>query len=125
MKFFSLIIFIFLSTGSLLADKPDSVYLSVDKPPEFPGGLDSLYKFMRDSFRYPDMGDSDWVGRVTVSFVVNKDGALSDTEILRGILPLVDKEVLRVISTMPLWKPGRHKGRIVRVRYTVPFKFDL
>ena len=103
----------------------DSIYLAYDETPEFPGGVDSLFKFMRDSFRYPDMGDSDWEGHVTASFVVNKDGTLSDAEITRGLLPLVDKEVLRVISTMPQWKPGRHNGRIVRVRYTVPFKFKL
>ena len=100
----------------------DSIYLVYDEPPEFPGGVDSLLKYFSVSYRYPPH-ENEWQGRVSVSFVINKDGTVFDAKIMRGdIPPEIKKEVLRVLNSMPPWKPGRHKGRIVRVRYTVPFR---
>ena len=114
------------SLTSLGLTTNDSIYwvADVDKPPEFPGGVDSLFMFMRDSFRYPETGGC-YDGRVSVGFVINKDGTVSDAKILRGIHPLVDKEALRVVNSLPRWKPGKHKGRTVRVLYAIPFKVKL
>ena len=99
----------------------DSIYLVYDEPPEFPGGVDSLLKYFSVSYRYSPR-ESEWQGRVAVSFVINKDGTVSDAKIIRDNIPPEIKKVLRVLNSMPPWKPGRHKGRIVRVRYNVPFR---
>ena len=64
-------------------------------------------------------------GRVTVQFVVNKDGSIVDAKVIRGVDPYLDKEALRVIGTMPKWKPGMQRGKPVRVKYTVPVMFRL
>ena len=64
-------------------------------------------------------------GRVTVQFVVNRDGSIVDAKVLRGVDPYLDKEAIRVISSMPKWKPGMQRGKAVRVKYTVPVMFRL
>ena len=134
MKIYALIIYILLSISNLFANEPNSAYVEdndsiylvvdVDEPPEFPGGVDSLFKFMRSTFVYPDISES-LEGNPLIQFVVNKDGTVSDAKILRDIHPLIDKEALRVVNSMPRWKPGRHQGRIVRVQYYMPFRLKI
>ena len=110
MKIYALIIYILLSISNLFANEPNSAYVEdndsiylvvdVDEPPEFPGGVDSLFKFMRSTFVYPDISEN-LEGNPLVQFVVNKDGTVSDAKILRDIHPLIDKEALRVVNSMP------------------------
>ena len=98
----------------------------VEEMPEFPGGQAALMSFIAKSIKYPVVAQENGIqGRVTCSFVVNKDGSIVDAEVIRGIDPSLDKEALRVINTMPKWKPGKQRGKPVRVKFTVPINFRL
>lgn len=98
----------------------------VEDMPEFPGGQAALLDYLRKNIKYPRLSQENGVqGRVLVQFVVNKDGSIVDPEVVKNVDPLLDKEALRVISTMPKWKPGSQRGKPVRVRYTVPVNFRL
>lgn len=103
------------------------VFEIVEVMPEFPdGGMGALMKFLGENIKYPaEAKEKKIQGRVTVQFVVNQDGSISDTKIIRGASPLLDAEALRVIGSMPKWKPGMQKGKAVRVQYTVPVVFSL
>jgi protein TonB len=83
-------------------------------------------KFLGKNIKYPTISQENGVsGKVIVQFVVNKDGSVVDPVVVRSVDPYLDKEALRVISTMPKWKPGKQRGKPVRVRYTVPVTFRL
>ncbi len=103
------------------------VYEVVEKMPEFPdGGMPGLMKYLSANIRYPEAAHKAGTqGRVTVQFVVGKDGSIGNVGILRGVDPNLDAEAIRVISSMPKWKPGTQKGEPVNVRYTVPVMFRL
>jgi len=90
--------------------------------PQFPGGNSALAKFIEDNLRYPDTG-SDVQGRVIVSFMVERDGSLSDIKVVRGLDPAFDEEALRVVKMMPKWSPGVTDGKISVMRYTIPIIF--
>ncbi len=105
----------------------EQVLAVVEKMPEFPGGQQALSKYLSETVKYPDIAQENGVqGTSVVQFVVNKDGSITDVEIARsgGDLTL-DIEAARVIGSMPNWKPGIQKGKLVRVRYTVPVNFRL
>ena len=95
--------------------------------PEFPnGGMTALMKYLSDNIRYPEAAHKAGIqGRVTVQFVVGKDGSIGNVSILRGVNADLDAEAIRVISSMPKWKPGTQKGEPVKVKYTVPVMFRL
>lgn len=103
------------------------VYEVVENMPEFPdGGMPGLMKYLSANIRYPEAAHKAGTqGRVTVQFVVGKDGSIGNVSILRGVDPALDAEAIRVISSMPKWKPGTQKGEPVNVRYTVPVMFRL
>ena len=103
------------------------VYEVVENMPEFPdGGMPGLMKYLSANIRYPEAAHKAGTqGRVTVQFVVGKDGSIGNVGILRGVDPNLDAEAIRVISSMPKWKPGTQKGEPVNVRYTVPVMFRL
>lgn len=103
------------------------VYEVVENMPEFPdGGMPGLMKYLSANIRYPEAAHKDGTqGRVTVQFVVGKDGSIGNVSILRGVDPALDAEAIRVISGMPKWKPGTQKGEPVNVKYTVPVMFRL
>ena len=103
------------------------VYEVVENMPEFPdGGMPGLMKYLSANIRYPEAAHKAGTqGRVTVQFVVGKDGSIGNVSILRGVDPALDAEAIRVISGMPKWKPGTQKGEPVNVRYTVPVMFRL
>lgn len=104
----------------------DDVFVVVENQPEFPGGVQALMKFLGDNVRYPvEAMKSGTQGRVITSFVINKDGSISDIEIERGVDPLLDAEAIRVIGMMPEWKPGTQRGQAVNVRFTIPVTFRL
>ena len=104
----------------------EEIFMVVEDAPEFPGGTEALLKYLRDHIKYPAIcRENNIQGRVLVSFVVNKDGAIVEPEVVKGVNPSLDKEALRVISTMPKWKPGKQRGKEVRVKFTVPVNFRL
>ena len=118
-----LIPYIDIKTAATEAD----VYEVVENMPEFPnGGMTALMKYLSDNIRYPEAAHKAGIqGRVTVQFVVGKDGSIGNVSILRGVNADLDAEAIRVISSMPKWKPGTQKGEPVKVKYTVPVMFRL
>ena len=97
-----------------------------EEEPEFPGGMAECLKFLGKNIKYPTISQENGVqGKVIVQFVVNKDGSIVDPVVVRSVDPYLDKEALRVIKTMPKWKPGKQRGKAVRVKYTVPVTFKL
>ena len=108
-------------------DGDEDVFEVVENMPEFPdGGMPGLMKYLSTNIRYPEAAHKAGTqGRVTVQFVVGKDGSIGNVGILRGVDPNLDAEAIRVISSMPKWKPGTQKGEPVNVKYTVPVMFRL
>ncbi len=106
--------------------KEEQVFVVVEEMPEFPGGELALRKYIAKAIVYPTIAQENGIqGKVFVNFVVNKDGSVSNAKIARGVDPSVDAEALRVVSTLPKWKPGKQRGVPVRVSYTVPISFKL
>ena len=104
----------------------DSVFVFVDKMPEFPGGLMAMKDYLLNTIQLPrDMQGASWSGRVIVRFIVRKTGKISDIEIVRSIHPIFDKEVVRVIESMPDWIPAEHFGKKVNIQYTLPIHFNI
>ena len=104
----------------------EEIFMVVEQMPEFPGGMAELMKFLSKNIKYPTIAQENGIqGRVIVQFVVNQDGSIVDPVVMRSVDPYLDKEALRVISTMPKWKPGMQRGKAVRVKYTVPVTFRL
>ncbi|MCD4665739.1 MAG: energy transducer TonB, partial [Bacteroidales bacterium] len=108
-------------------EKEDPViWAQVSNPPQFPGGLTALYKYLKLNLKYPaDAKGINLEGTVHVSFVVWKDGSISDVEILRGIGGGCDEEVIRAIESMPNWIPGNQNGNKVNAAFQMPVKFKL
>ena len=97
------------------------IFQVVEEMPEFPGGMAECLKFLGKNIKYPTISQENGVqGKVIVQFVVNKDGSIVDPVVVRSVDPYLDKEALRVIKTIPKWKPGKQRGKAVRVKYTVP-----
>ncbi len=101
-----------------------TIYQFVDSMPKFIGGEDSLKKFIKNNFKWPNDGDIDFQGSVYISFIVESDGSLTNKSILRGIYQHADKEAMRIINIMPKWKSGKCEGRAVPVKYYLPIKFE-
>ena len=115
-------------TGQAVEEPEEqTIFEVVEQMPEFPnGGMAGLMQFLSKNIKYPTIAQENGTqGRVTVQFVVNKDGSIVDAKVIRGVDPYLDKEALRVIGTMPKWKPGMQRGKPVRVKYTVPVMFRL
>jgi len=102
------------------------VFFIVEEMPEFPGGELALRKFIAQSIKYPVIAQENGIqGKVYVNFVVDKDGSVTSSKIARGVDPSLDKEALRVVNSLPKWKPGKQRGKAVKVSYTVPINFVL
>lgn len=102
------------------------VFKVVEVDPEFPGGEEALYKYLAENIKYPVMAKNNKVeGRVYITFVIEKDGTVSDAKVLRSVNEELDAEALRVINAMPKWKPGTQRGVPVRVQYNIPINFKL
>ncbi|MBR4431724.1 MAG: energy transducer TonB [Paludibacteraceae bacterium] len=108
-------------------EEEEVVFVVVEKMPEFPGGQQALFKYLSENVKYPVIAQENGIqGRVICQFVVNRDGSIVDVEVVRsGGDPSLDKEAIRVIKSMPKWKPGQQRGKPVRVKYTVPVNFKL
>lgn len=112
----------------IAGEKPveDKPFVTVEQMPSFPGGEVEMQKFIRDNLKYPVIAQENGIqGRVTIRFVVTKDGTISDVQVLRGIDASCDKEAVRVVKAMPKWIPGKQNGRNVPVYFTLPVIFKL
>ena len=111
------------------APKPEvatKVFDVVEEMPSFPGGQGALMSYLASNIKYPVVAQENGVqGRVIVSFVVERDGSISDVRVARSVDPSLDREAQRVVKSMPRWKPGKQNGSAVRVKYTVPVVFRL
>ena len=104
----------------------EEVYIIVEQMPGFPGGEEALMKYISDHVEYPAMAVERGIeGRVTVRFVVDKDGYVRDVTVIRGVHELLDREAVRVIQSLPRWNPGKQNGVAVAVYYNVPVNFTL
>ena len=108
-----------LITSPLSYDK-----LTEPTMPKYPGGTEKMFEFIADNLRWPD-DDACIQGRVVVSFIVEKDGSLTDIKVEKSIDPLFDKEAVRVVKSMPKWEPGMWNGKPARVKYCIPIRFRL
>lgn len=112
--------------GSQPTVEKGNVYTTVEKMPEFPGGVTALMDYINNNLRYPsDAEEAEMQGRVIVEYVVNKDGSISDAKVTKRVFPSLDEEALRVVKRMPRWRPGEQKGEKVRVKFTLPISFKL
>ena len=102
------------------------VFEVVEQMPSFPGGDVALMQYLSKNTKYPPVAEEMGIqGRVICTFVVERDGSVSDIRIARSVDPSLDKEAIRVVSGMPKWIPGRQNGQMVRVKYTLPVTFRL
>ena len=107
-------------------EEETKVFDVVEQMPEFPGGQAALLKWISDNIKYPAIAEENGIqGRVVCTFVVERDGSVTDVQVARSIDPSLDKEAVRVLKKMPKWIPGKQNGSAVRVKYTVPVTFKL
>ena len=107
-------------------EEENKVFEVVEQMPSFPGGMNALMDYLRKSIKYPPVAEENGIqGRVVCSFVVERDGSVTDVRVAKSVDPSLDKEAVRVVSTMPKWIPGRQNGQSVRVKYTLPVTFRL
>jgi TonB family protein len=102
------------------------IFMVVDEMPQYPGGEMAMYQYLAENIRYPREAKKNGVsGRVLVTFVIERDGSVTEVRVLRGIGGGCDEEAVRVVKAMPRWTPGIQKGKPVRVQYNIPIKFTL
>lgn len=107
-------------------DVDETVYAIVEEMPEYPGGYDQLTAYLSQNLQYPQVArDNGIQGRVYVSFIVERDGSVSDVKVTRSLEQSCDEEAIRVVKAMPQWKPGKQGGQAVRVSYMLPVVFRL
>ena len=111
---------------TVVSQSNQNVYDQVEQLPEYPGGMSAMIEFLQTNLKYPEDAIKQKVGgRVMVMFVVETDGSLSNVRVARKVFPSLDAEAVRVVKTMPKWKPGKEKGRAVRVNFTLPVVFNI
>lgn len=104
----------------------DTAFVVVEEMPEFPGGIAKMNEYLGNSIIYPEYAvDNNIEGRVIVEFVVNTDGTITSISVKKGVHESLDNEALRIVKSMPKWKPGKNDGKFVRVKYTFPINFRL
>ena len=107
-------------------EEETKVFDVVEQMPSFPGGPSALMQYLNSNIKYPVVAEENGVqGRVVCTFVVEKDGSITDVRVVKSVDPSLDKEAARVVKAMPKWIPGKQNGSAVRVKYTVPVTFRL
>ena len=102
------------------------IFTIVEEMPEFPGGMNKLGEYLAKNIKYPQMARETGIqGRVFITFVVEKDGSVTNVQVLRSLGGGCDEEAVRVVKSMPKWKPGKQRGKPVRVSYNLPVNFKL
>ena len=115
-----------VADSSMNSKSTEKTFDVVENMPSYPGGKDAMIAFLSSNMRYPDAAKKNGIhGRVIVSFVVDKDGSITETKVVRSVDPALDQEALRLVNSMPKWKPGTAEGKPVRVKYSIPFNFSL
>lgn len=113
-------------TSTAQTKKNDMVFDVVEVMPQFPGGQIAMLKYIMENMKYPKQAMKEGIqGRVTVSFIVEKDGRVSNVRLLHSVQSALDKEAIRVVKSMPKWTPGKQNGKPVRVRFNLPVMFKL
>lgn len=113
-------------TSTAQTKKNDMVFDVVEVMPQFPGGQIAMLKYIMENMKYPKQAMKEGIqGRVAVSFIVEKDGSISDVKPILSVHPLLNKEAVRVVKSMPKWTPGKQNGKPVRVRFNLPIMFKL
>lgn len=113
-------------TSTAQTKKNDMVFDVVEVMPQFPGGQIAMLKYIMENIKYPEQAMKEGIqGRVAVRFIVEKDGSISDVKPILSVHPLLNKEAVRVVESMPKWTPGKQNGKPVRVRYNLPVMFKL
>ena len=102
------------------------IFTVVENDPEFPGGMEALYKYLAQNIKYPQLArDNNITGKVYVTFVVERDGSIANPRVLRDIGGGCGAEAIRVVKSMPKWTPGKQRGKAVRVQFNLPVNFQL
>jgi len=102
------------------------IFFIVEEQPEFPGGIDSLKNFISTNLQYPQQAREKGIqGRVFVNFVIDDKGNIINIKILSGVDPLLDAEAIRIVQSMPKWKPGKQRGKPVYVSFNLPITFKI
>lgn len=113
-------------TSTAQTKKNDMVFDVVEVMPQFPGGQIAMLQYLMKNIKYPEQAVKEGIqGRVAVSFIVEKDGSISDVKPVLSVHPLLNKEAVRVVKSMPKWTPGKQNGKPVRVRFNLPVMFKL
>lgn len=113
-------------TSTAQTKKNDMVFDVVEVMPQFPGGQIAMLKYIMENMKYPEQAMKEGIqGRVAVRFIVEKDGSISDVKPILSVHPLLNKEAVRVVESMPKWSPGKQNGKPVRVRFNLPVMFKL
>lgn len=113
-------------TSTAQTKKNDMVFDVVEVMPQFPGGQIAMLQYIMKNIKYPEQAMKEGIqGRVAVRFIVEKDGSISDVKPILSVHPLLNKEAVRVVESMPKWSPGKQNGKPVRVRFNVPVMFKL
>lgn len=113
-------------TSTAQTKKNDMVFDVVEVMPQFPGGQIAMLQYLMKNIKYPEQAMKEGIqGRVAVSFIVEKDGSISNVKPVLSVHPLLNKEAVRVVKSMPKWSPGKHNGKPVRVRFNLPVMFKL
>ena len=106
--------------------KEEKIFDVVEQMPDFPGGMSALMQYLSKNIKYPVVAEENGIqGRVIVTFVVEKNGSITDVQVVKSVDPSLDKEAVRVVKSMPHWIPGKQNGSAVRVKYTLPVTFRL
>ena len=107
-------------------EEENKVFDVVEQMPSYPGGMGALMQYLSSNIKYPVIAEENGIqGRVICTFVVERDGSITDVRIAKSVDPSLDKEAMRVVSKMPKWIPGKQNGSAVRVKYTLPVTFRL
>lgn len=121
-----LVLLFSFTTSTAQTKKNDMVFDVVEVMPQFPGGQIAMMKYIMENMKYPKQAMKEGIqGRVTVRFIVEKDGSISDVKPILSVHPLLNKEAVRVVESMPKWTPGKQNGKPVRVRFNLPVMFKL
>ena len=121
-----LVLLFSFTTSTAQTKKNNMVYDVVEVMPQYPGGQIAMLKYIMENIKYPKQIMEEGIqGRVTVSFIVEKDGRVSNVRLLRSVQPSLDKEAIRVVKSMPKWTPGKQNGKPVRVQFNLPVMFKL
>lgn len=115
-----------VETTEEVVEKEEEIFVFVEEQPSFPGGDEELYKFLAENIQYPALARENNVeGKVFVQFVVEKNGSITQVKLVKDIGSGCGQEAMRVVKSMPKWKPGKQRGTAVRSQFTLPIRFKL